>query len=355
MNAQGWTVPVGRTLLGRWLNADGDVVDEMGPVTDAPRVPVIQSISATGGLSVPDQMLETGIKVVDLMVPMARGGTMSLVGPYGVGKLVLVSELVRNMTVGRRGCAVFVSVEERPGELHELMLAFREAGVANHFVFVYAQVGDPTEARGRSLWTGLTLAQYFRDREGLDVLLIVDERVLNGEPRDLKQWGGTTGNGAITTVLVAGATSSAEPGDSQIVMSRGLFDQQIYPAVDPVQSRSRLLDTGAGGETHVQVARQVRAILQRAQALRDSLEHQDRERLSAEDRQLITRACRIQFFFTQPFFTAQLYTGIPGEYVTVEETVKGVKGLLEGHYDEVSEEMFRLIGSIDQAVRKTKS
>ncbi len=352
MKTANYTVPTGRGVLGRIMDADGEAIDGLGSLVDLPHTPVRPF--AFGERSLPDGMLETGIKVIDLMAPIARGGTVQISGPYGTGAVVLFGELIRNRSATGGGCAVWVGLEERPDEWRDMMQEFRETGAARHLASILVQGEDVPETRVRAVQAGWSLAEFFRERG--DVRLFLDERLLHGVAEDLAGWRGMAGEGSVTLVLAGGVAYGAgaelDDPDGRIVMSRALADRAIYPAVDPLESGSPILETGAVGEAHVQAARQVREALRRERELQEEIEQGGPDHLSETDRVTVDRARRMQQFFTQPFFGAQLYTAIPGAYVMVGETVRGFGALAEGRVDDLPEEAFRFVGRLEQAVEK---
>jgi F-type H+-transporting ATPase subunit beta len=385
------TVPVGEKVLGRLFNVIGEPTDGKGPVgDDVPRMPLHRAPPDHQDLVTSDQILETGLKVLDLMCPFARGGKLGLFGGAGVGKTVILKELINNVASGHGGYSVFAGVGERTREGNDLLGELIEANVLDKTAMVFGQMNEPPGARQRIALTGLTMAEHFRDEMGQDVLLFIDnifrfilagaevsallgrmpsavgyQPTLATEMGRLQERITTTKSGSITSVqaIYVPADDYTDPGvvtafshlDGRIVLERSLADQGLYPAVDPLASSSRILDPRVVGDEHYQVAQRVQEILQRYRDLREIIAILGIDELSDEDRLVVARARKIQFFLTQPFTVAQAFTNIPGEYVKIEDTVRGFKGLVEGDYDDIPEQAFYLVGSIDQAVEKGKN
>ena len=385
------TVPVGENVLGRLFNVIGDPIDGKGPVpNDTPRLPLHRDPPEHEEQVTTDQVLETGIKVMDLICPFARGGKLGLFGGAGVGKTVVLKELINNVASGHGGYSVFAGVGERTREGNDLMLEMIEADVIDKTAMVFGQMNEPPGARQRVALTGLTMAENFRDEHGQDVLLFIDNIfrfILAGaevsallgrmpsavgyQPTLATEMGGlqeritTTQTGSITSVqaIYVPADDYTDPGvvtafshlDGRIVLDRALADQVLYPAVDPLASSSRILDPRIVGEEHYGVAQQVQQILQRYRDLREIIAILGIDELSDEDRIVVARARRIQLFLTQPFTVGEVYTGIPGEYVNIEDTVRGFKELVEGVHDDLPEQAFYMVGPIEQAVEKAKT
>lgn len=384
------TVPVGDKVLGRLLNVIGDPIDNLGPVESETRLPIHRPAPSYEELTTSDEILETGIKVVDLISPIVRGGKVGLFGGAGVGKTVLLTELIHNVATEHGGYSVFAGVGERTREGNDIWLEMQESGVADKTALVFGQMNEPPGARQRIALTGLTIAEHFRDDQGQDVLLFIDnifrfilagsevsallgrmpsavgyQPTLSTEMGALQERITSTNKGSITSVqaIYVPADDYTDPGvvtafahlDARVVLDRGLFEQAIYPAMDPLGSSSRILDPQVVGEDHYEVAREVQQILQRYRDLREIIAILGIDELSDEDRLVVSRARRIQLFLTQPFFVAEVFTGLPGKYVRREETVKGFKALVEGVYDDLPEEAFRLAGSIEEVIEKAKT
>ncbi len=385
------TVPVGENVLGRLFNVIGDPIDGKGPVPDGtPRLPLHREPPEHQEQVTTDQVLETGIKVMDLICPFARGGKLGLFGGAGVGKTVVLKELINNVASGHGGYSVFAGVGERTREGNDLMLEMIEADVIDKTAMVFGQMNEPPGARQRVALTGLTMAENFRDEHGQDVLLFIDNIfrfILAGaevsallgrmpsavgyQPTLATEMGGlqeritTTQTGSITSVqaIYVPADDYTDPGvvtafshlDGRIVLDRALADQVLYPAVDPLASSSRILDPRIVGDEHYNVAQQVQQILQRYRDLREIIAILGIDELSDEDRIVVARARRIQLFLTQPFTVGEVFTGISGEYVSVDDTVRGFKELVEGVHDDLPEQAFYMVGPIEQAVEKAKT
>jgi len=383
-------IPVGEEALGRLFNVIGEPIDGKGPLSpDVPRMPLHRPAPPHQEQVTSDQMLETGIKVMDLICPFARGGKLGLFGGAGVGKTVILTELIHNVASSHGGYSVFAGVGERTREGNDLLHELSASGVIDKTAMVFGQMNEPPGARQRIALTGLTIAEYFREEMGQDVLLFIDnifrfilagaevsallgrmpsavgyQPTLATEMGELQERITTTKKGSITSVqaIYVPADDYTDPGvvtafahlDGRIVLERNLADQGLYPAVDPLASSSRILDPHVVGEEHYQVARQVQQILQRYRDLREIIAILGIDELSDEDKIVVARARRIQLFLTQPFHVGEGFTGIPGEFVKVEDSVKGFKEIAEGKHDELPEQAFYMVGSIEQAVAKAK-
>ena len=383
------TVPVGEKVLGRLINVTGDPIDNLGPIEAETRLPIHRLAPRLEELTTSDEILETGIKVIDLIAPIVQGGKVGLFGGAGVGKTVLLTELIHNVATEHGGYSVFAGVGERTREGNDLWLEMQESGVAEKTALVFGQMNEPPGARQRVALTGLTVAEYFRDEMRQDVLLFIDnifrfilagsevsallgrmpsavgyQPTLSTEMGELQERITSTNRGSITSVqaIYVPADDYTDPGvvtafahlDARIVLDRALFEQAIYPAMDPLASSSRILDPQVVGDEHYEVAREVQRILQRYRDLREIIAILGIDELSDEDRVAVARARRIQLFLTQPFSVAEVFTGLPGKYVRRDEMVKGFKGLVEGEFDDLPEEAFRLVGTIDEAIERAK-
>jgi F-type H+-transporting ATPase subunit beta len=385
------TVPVGEAVLGRLFNVIGEPIDGKEPLpADVPRAPIHQAPPAHKDQVTSDQMLETGIKVMDLICPFSRGGKLGLFGGAGVGKTVILTELINNVASGHGGYSVFAGVGERTREGNDLLHELNDSGVIDKTAMVFGQMNEPPGARQRIALTGLTIAEHFREEAGQDVLFFIDnifrfilagaevsallgrmpsavgyQPTLATEMGDLQERITTTHKGSITSVqaIYVPADDYTDPGvvtafahlDGRIVLDRALADQVLYPAVDPLASSSRILDPLVVGEEHYQVARQIQEILQRYRDLREIIAILGVDELSDEDKIIVQRARKIQLFLTQPFTVGEGFTGIPGEYVKIEDTVRGFKELIEGKHDDLPEQAFYMVGTIEQAVEKAKT
>ena len=385
------TVPVGENSLGRLFNVIGDPIDGKGPVAaDTPRLPLHRDPPAHQDQVTTDDMLETGIKVMDLVCPFARGGKLGLFGGAGVGKTVILTELINNVASGHGGYSVFAGVGERTREGNDLLSELEESGVIDKTAMVFGQMNEPPGARQRIALTGLTIAEHFRDSAGQDVLLFVDnifrfilagaevsallgrmpsavgyQPTLATEMGALQERITTTKDGSITSVqaIYVPADDYTDPGvvsafahlDGRIVLERSLADQGLYPAVDPLASGSRILDPRVVGDEHYSVAQRVQEVLQRYRDLREIIAILGIDELSDEDKLVVSRARKIEYFLTQPFHVAEVFTGQPGAYVKIEDTVRGFKGLVDGDYDDIPEQAFYMVGGIEQALEKAES
>jgi F-type H+-transporting ATPase subunit beta len=384
-------VPVGVNALGRLFNVIGEPADGKDPVpADTPRKPLHRDPPSHQDQVTSDQMLETGIKVMDLVCPFARGGKLGLFGGAGVGKTVILTELINNVASGHGGYSVFAGVGERTREGNDLLGELEESGVIDKTAMVFGQMNEPPGARQRIALTGLTIAEHFRDEMGQDVLFFVDnifrfilagaevsallgrmpsavgyQPTLATEMGALQERITTTKSGSITSVqaIYVPADDYTDPGvvsafahlDGRIVLERSLADQGLYPAVDPLASSSRILDPRVVGEEHYNVTQRVQEVLQRYRDLREIIAILGIDELSDEDKLVVSRARKIQYFLTQPFTVAQVFTGMEGKYVKVEDTVRGFKEIVEGKHDDVPEQAFSMVGTIDEALEKAGS
>ena len=376
------TVPVGKSTLGRVFDLLGNAIDDAGPVEADERWPIHREPPSFEEQSVAEDQFETGIKVVDLLCPFPRGGKIGLFGGAGVGKTVLIMELIHNVVTSHEGVSVFAGVGERTREGNSTWLEMKEAGVLEQTILVFGQMSEPPGARLRVALSALSMAEYFRDEEGQDVLLFVDnifrftqagsevsallgrmpsavgyQPTLSTEMGELQERITSTHKGSITSVqaIYVPADDYTDPApattfshlDANVSLSRELFAQAIYPAVDPLDSTSRLLDPRTVGDRHYAAARGVQQILQRYKDLRDIIAILGIDELSDEDKLTVARARRIQQFLTQPMFVAEVFTGIPGAYVPIEETIRGFEEILQGQHDDKPEDAFRMAASID--------
>jgi F-type H+-transporting ATPase subunit beta len=388
------SVPVGPETLGRIINVIGEPIDELGPVKTKQVAPIHAAAPEFSEQSTEDEILETGIKVIDLLAPYAKGGKIGLFGGAGVGKTVLIMELINNIAKGHGGFSVFAGVGERTREGNDLYHEMMESGVINlkdqtksKCALVYGQMNEPPGARARVALTGLTLAEYFRDQAGQDVLFFVDNvfrftqagsevsallgripSAVGYQPTLATEMGAmqeritSTKKGSITSVQAiyvpaddltdpAPATSFAHL-DATTVLSRQIAELGIYPAVDPLDSTSRMLNPTIVGEEHYKVARDVQRVLQTYKSLQDIIAILGMDELSEEDKLTVARARKIQRFLSQPFHVAEVFTGKPGKYVKLADTIKSFKAIVAGEYDDLPEAAFYLVGSIEEAVEK---
>src|SRR5436190_9314993 len=382
------TVPVGQASLGRILNVLGEPVDEGEPIPpDAERWPIHRETPKFVDLEPKTEVFETGIKVIDLIAPFVKGGKIGLFGGAGVGKTVIIQELIHNVAMGHGGRSVFCGVGERTREGNDLYLEMKESGVLKSCALIYGQMNEPPGARLRVGLTGLTVAEYFRDVEGQDVLVFIDnifrftqagsevsallgrmpsavgyQPTLATEMGELQERITSTKKGSITSVqaIYVPADDLTDPApattfshlDATTVLSRQIAELGIYPAVDPLDSTSRMLDARVIGEEHYQIAREVQRVLQTYKSLQDIIAILGMDELSEEDRMTVARARKIQRFLSQPFFVAEVFTGSPGVFVNLEDTIKGFKGIVAGDYDEMPEASFYMVGTIEEAVEK---
>ena len=383
------TVPVGEKTLGRIFNLLGDPVDNQPAPEDVERWAIHRKAPAYDEQETSAEILETGIKVVDLIAPYAKGGKIGLFGGAGVGKTVLIMELINNVAKQHGGLSVFTGVGERTREGNDLYNEMKESGVINKTALVYGQMNEPPGARMRVALSGLTMAEYFRDREGQDVLLFIDnifrftqagsevsallgrmpsavgyQPTLATEMGALQERITSTKRGSITSVqaVYVPADDLTDPApattfahlDATTVLSRSIASLGIYPAVDPLESTSRILSPDVVGDEHYQVARDVQRILQRYKELQDIIAIMGMDELSEEDKLTVSRARKIQRFLSQPFSVAEQFTGMEGKYVPIKETIRGFKEIIEGKHDDLPESAFLFVGTIDEAVAKAK-
>ncbi|HBH2531182.1 TPA: F0F1 ATP synthase subunit beta [Clostridioides difficile] len=383
------SVPVGDETLGRIFNVLGKPVDGKPAPKSAPKLPIHRPAPAYDELETTAEILETGIKVVDLLAPYLKGGKIGLFGGAGVGKTVLIQELINNIAKQHGGISVFSGVGERTREGNDLYGEMSESGVINKTALVFGQMNEPPGARMRVVLTGLTMAEHFRDEQGQDVLLFVDnifrftqagsevsallgrmpsavgyQPTLATEMGALQERITSTKKGSITSVqaVYVPADDLTDPApattfshlDAKTVLSRQISSLGIYPAVDPLESTSRILDPSIVGKEHYEVARGVQSILQRYKELQDIIAILGMDELSDEDKLIVARARKIQRFLSQSFTVAEQFTGNPGQYVPVKETVRGFKEILEGKHDDLPESAFLFVGTIEDAVRKAK-
>ena len=381
------SVPVGTASLGRVINVIGEPVDGLGPIKSDHHLPIHRPSPAFDEQATSAELFETGIKVVDLLVCFPKGGKIGLFGGAGVGKTVVVMELIRNVGTEHGGFSVFGGVGERTREGNDLWLEMKESGVIAKTSLVFGQMNEPPGARLRVALTGLTMAEYFRDAEGKDVLLFIDnifrfvqagsevstllgrmpsavgyQPNLGTEMGELQERITSTKKGSITSVqaVFVPADDYTDPApvttfahlDAAVWLAREIFELGLYPAVDPLRSTSRLLDPRLVGEEHHNVARSVQKILQRYQDLQDIIAILGMDELSEDDKQIVGRARRIQRFLSQPFFVAEVFTNTPGKYVPLKETIRGFKEILDGKHDALPEQAFYMVGSIDDVREK---
>ena len=358
MNDKINTFPVGTRLLGRVLNASGEPIDKKGSLTGIERVPLYRPAPRVAGEDKAslNQVLETGIKVIDLLAPIPRGGIAGLFGNAGVGKLVVVEELMHNIITRNHGYVVCLGMGEGTYEVVELMDAIREAELEDKVVMLFEELTESPEVRQRMIRGGLTIAEHFR-QQGHEVLLVVDkDKMAQGRLANTHALRRILREGGVTAILQGSEDDywqfrqgdTLDDLDCQIVLTSKMAKRDLWPAVDRLLSSSRLLDRDAFDSEHVQVARQVLEVLRRYA----ELETKEQQELSDADKELSRRAVKIQYFFTQPFFVAEAYTEIPGEYVRVEDTVKGFKELLEGRYNDLPDKAFYFVGGVDEAIAK---
>ena len=383
------TVPVGEVVLGRLFNVLGKTIDKCGDIDVKEQYPIHRPAPSFKDQSVEPEMFETGIKVVDLLAPYQRGGKIGLFGGAGVGKTVLIQELINNIAKQHGGLSVFTGVGERSREGNDLYYEMKESGVIDKTALVFGQMNEPPGARMRVALTGLTMAEYFRDK-GQDVLLFIDnifrytqagsevsallgrtpsavgyQPTLATEMGALQERITSTVNGSITSVqaVYVPADDLTDPApattfahlDATTVLSRSIAELGIYPAVDPLESSSRILDPRIVGEEHYKVAADVKRVLEKYKQLQDIIAILGVDELGDEDKAVVARARRIQRFLSQPFTVAEQFTGMQGKYVPIKETVRGFKEILEGKYDELPESAFLFVGTIEEVIAKAKT
>lgn len=382
-------VPVGKGTLGRIMNVLGEPIDEGGAIKSEKLMPIHCAPPSYAEQSATVDILETGIKVIDLIMPIVKGGKVGLFGGAGVGKTVTLMELIRNIAIEHSGSSVFAGVGERTREGNDFYHEMKESQVLDKVALVYGQMNEPPGNRLRVALTGLTMAEYFRD-EGTDVLMFIDNiyrytlagtevsallgrmpSAVGYQPTLAQEMGAlqeritSTRTGSITSfqAVYVPADDLTDPSpattfahlDATLVLSRQIAELGIYPAVDPLDSTSRLLDPLVIGQEHYDVARGVQSVLQRYKELKDIIAILGMDELSEEDKLTVGRARKIQRFLSQPFFVAEVFTGSPGKYVSLQDTITGFKGILEGEHDEMPEQAFYMVGSVDEAVAKHKS
>ena len=383
-------VPVGSEVLGRMLNVVGEPIDGRGPVHTAKTYSIHRHAPKFEDISTKAEMFETGIKVIDLLEPYSRGGKTGLFGGAGVGKTVLIMELINNIAKQQSGFSVFAGVGERTREGNDLWHEMMESGVIDKTALVFGQMNEPPGARQRVALTGLSIAEYFRDEEGRDVLLFIDnifrftqagsevsallgrmpsavgyQPTLATEMGELQDRIVSTKKGSVTSVqaIYVPADDLTDPApatafahlDATTVLSRSIAELGIYPAVDPLDSTSRILDPNIVGDDHYDTAQAVKQLLQRYKDLQDIIAILGMDELSDEDKLVVSRARKVQRFLSQPFFVAEAFTGLAGKYVKLEETIKGFKEIIAGRHDSLPESAFYLVGTIEEAVEKAKT
>jgi len=381
-------VPVGAKTLGRIMNVIGDSVDQLGPIESKDRLPIHRPSPEFTAQDTSTKVFETGVKVFDLLVPFVKGGKMGMFGGAGVGKTVVIMEMIHNIAMVHGGVSVFAGVGERTREGNDLYLEMKEGGVLEKTALIYGQMNEPPGARARVALSALTVAEYFRD-EGQDVLIFLDnifrytlagaelsallgrmpsavgyQPTLGTDMGVLQERITSTNKGAITSMqaIYVPADDLTDPAvatafthlDGTVVLSRGISELGIYPAVDPLDSTSRILDPLVLGEEHYKVARQVQMVLQRYKELQDIIAILGMEELSEDDKLLVARARKLQRFLSQPFHVAETFTGTPGKYVKLEDTIKGFSAVVEGKYDDLPEQAFYMVGGIEEVEEKAK-
>ncbi|MEE0713901.1 MAG: F0F1 ATP synthase subunit beta [Blautia sp.] len=386
---QGISVPVGEETLGRLFNVLGETIDKGEQLDDAEHWVIHRDPPAFDEQSPVVEILETGIKVIDLLAPYAKGGKIGLFGGAGVGKTVLIQELISNIATEHGGYSIFTGVGERSREGNDLWSEMKESGVLEKTALVFGQMNEPPGARMRVAETGLTMAEYFRDKEHQNVLLFIDnifrftqagsevsallgrmpsavgyQPTLATEMGELQERIASTKNGSVTSVqaVYVPADDLTDPApattfahlDATTVLSRKIVEQGIYPAVDPLESSSRILEADVVGQEHYEVARKVQEYLQKYKELQDIIAILGMEELSDEDKKVVARARKLQKFLSQPFHVAEVFTGIPGKYVPLKETIRGFKMIVEGEMDDYPENAFFNVGTIDEVIEKAK-
>ncbi|ECC1017482.1 F0F1 ATP synthase subunit beta [Campylobacter coli] len=381
------SVPVGEKVLGRIFNVTGDLIDEGEEISFDKKWAIHRDPPAFEDQSTKSEIFETGIKVVDLLAPYAKGGKVGLFGGAGVGKTVIIMELIHNVAFKHSGYSVFAGVGERTREGNDFYNEMKESNVLDKVALCYGQMNEPPGARNRIALTGLTMAEYFRDEMGLDVLMFIDnifrfsqsgsemsallgripsavgyQPTLASEMGKFQERITSTKKGSITSVqaVYVPADDLTDPApatvfahlDATTVLNRSIAEKGIYPAVDPLDSTSRMLDPQIIGEEHYKVARGVQSVLQKYKDLQDIIAILGMDELSEEDKLIVERARKIEKFLSQPFFVAEVFTGSPGKYISLEETIAGFKGILEGKYDHLPENAFYMVGNIDEAIAK---
>ncbi len=382
------TVPVGAKTLGRIMNVIGESVDQLGPIESKDRLPIHRPSPEFTAQDTSTKVFETGVKVFDLLVPFVKGGKMGMFGGAGVGKTVVIMEMIHNIAMVHGGVSVFAGVGERTREGNDLYLEMKEGGVLEKTALIYGQMNEPPGARARVALSALTVAEYFRD-EGQDVLIFLDnifrytlagaelsallgrmpsavgyQPTLGTDMGVLQERITSTNKGAITSMqaIYVPADDLTDPAvatafthlDGTVVLSRGISELGIYPAVDPLDSTSRILDPLILGEEHYVVARKVQMVLQRYKELQDIIAILGMEELSEDDKLLVARARKLQRFLSQPFHVAETFTGTPGKYVKLADSIKGFKAIVEGKHDDLPEQAFYMVGGIEEVVEKAK-
>ncbi|ASM39179.1 MAG: F0F1 ATP synthase subunit beta [Campylobacter sputorum] len=383
------TVPVGDKVLGRMFNVVGDLIDEGEVAEFDKRWAIHRDPPSFEDQSTKSEIFETGIKVVDLLAPYAKGGKVGLFGGAGVGKTVIIMELIHNVAFKHSGYSIFAGVGERTREGNDLYNEMKDSGVLDKVALCYGQMNEPPGARNRIALTGLTMAEYFRDEMGLDVLMFIDnifrfsqsgsemsallgripsavgyQPTLASEMGKLQERITSTKKGSITSVqaVYVPADDLTDPApatvfahlDATTVLNRSIAEKGIYPAVDPLDSTSRMLDPQIVGTDHYNIARGVQQVLQKYKDLQDIIAILGMDELSEEDKLVVDRARKIEKYLSQPFFVAEVFTGSPGKYITLQETIEGFKGILEGKYDDLPENAFYMVGNIDEVIAKAE-